>query len=36
MGQHVKKRPALACLIDGIGASARPMAMFNGFYESPA
>ena len=29
-----KKQPALACPIDDIGASARPMAMFTGFYES--
>jgi len=31
-----KKQPALACLIDAIGASARPMAVFSGFYESPS
>jgi len=30
-----KKQPALACLIDAIEVSARPMAMFIGFYESP-
>ena len=30
-----KKQPALACPIDAIGASARPMVMFSGFYESP-
>jgi hypothetical protein len=30
-----KKQPALACPIDAIGASARPMAVFSGFYESP-
>ena len=29
-----KKQPALACLIDAIGASARPMVAFSGFYES--
>ncbi len=30
-----KKQPALACPIDAIGASACPMAVFSGFYESP-
>jgi len=30
----LKKQPALACPIDAIGASARPMAVFSGFYES--
>ena len=30
-----EKQPALACPIDAIGASARPMAVFSGFYESP-
>jgi hypothetical protein len=30
-----KKQPALACPIDAIRASARPMAVFSGFYESP-
>jgi hypothetical protein len=30
-----KKQPALVCPIDVIGASARPMAVFSGFYESP-
>jgi len=30
-----KKQPALACPIDAIGASARKMAAFSGFYESP-
>ena len=29
-----KKLPALACPIDAIGASARLMAAFSGFYES--
>ena len=29
------KQPALVCPIDAIGASARPMAVFSGFYESP-
>jgi len=29
-----KKQPALACPIDAIGASARPMVAFSGFYES--
>jgi len=29
-----KKQPALVCPIDAIGASARPMAAFSGFYES--
>ena len=31
----LKKQPTLVCLIDAIGASARPMALFSGFYESP-
>jgi hypothetical protein len=31
----LKKQPALACTIDAIGASACPMAVFSGFYESP-
>jgi hypothetical protein len=31
----LKKQPALVCPIDAIRASARPMAVFNGFYESP-
>jgi len=30
-----KKQPALACPIDAIGASARPMGVFSCFYESP-
>ncbi len=30
-----KKQPALVCLIAAIGASARTMGMFSGFYESP-
>jgi hypothetical protein len=30
-----KKQPTLACPIDAIGASARPMVVFSGFYESP-
>ncbi len=30
-----KKQPALVCPIDAIGVSARPMAVFSGFYESP-
>jgi hypothetical protein len=30
-----KKQPVLACPIDAIRASARPMAVFSGFYESP-
>jgi hypothetical protein len=30
-----KKQLAWACLIDAIGASACPMAVFSGFYESP-
>jgi len=32
-----KKQPALACPIGlgNIGASSRPMVVFNGFYESP-
>jgi len=29
-----KKQPALVCPIDAIGASARPMVVFSGFYES--
>jgi hypothetical protein len=29
-----KKQPALACPIDAIGASARPMVAFSGFCES--
>ena len=29
-----KKQPALACLIDAIGARARPMVAFSGFYEN--
>jgi len=29
-----RNQPALACLIDAIGASARPMAALSGFYES--
>ncbi len=29
-----KNQPALACPIDAIGASARPMAVFSGFFES--
>ena len=29
-----RNQPALACPIDAIGASARPMAVFSGFYES--
>jgi len=29
-----KKQPALVCPIDALGASARPMAAFSGFYES--
>jgi len=29
-----KKQPALACPIDAIGASARPMVAFSGFSES--
>ena len=29
-----KKQPALACLIDAIGARARLMVAFSGFYES--
>ena len=29
-----KKQPALACPIDAIGVSARPMLAFSGFYES--
>jgi hypothetical protein len=28
------KQPALACPIGNIGASARPMVAFSGFYES--
>ncbi len=28
------KQPALACPIDAIGASARPMVAFSGFYEN--
>ena len=31
----LKKQPALVCPIDSIGASARPMTVFSGFYESP-
>ena len=31
----LKKQPALACPIDAIGASARLMVAFSGFYESP-
>jgi hypothetical protein len=31
----LKKQPVLACLIDAIGASARPMEVFSGFFESP-
>ncbi len=31
----LKKQPALAWPIDAIGASARRMAVFSGFYESP-
>ena len=27
------KQPALVCPIDAIGASARPMVAFSGFYE---
>jgi hypothetical protein len=30
-----KKQLALVCPIDAIGVSARPMAVFSGFYESP-
>jgi hypothetical protein len=30
----LKKQPALACPIDAIGASARPMVAFSGFCES--
>ena len=30
-----KKQSALVCPIDAIGASACPMAVFSGFYESP-
>jgi hypothetical protein len=30
-----KKQLALACPIDAFGASACPMAVFSGFYESP-
>ena len=29
-----KNQPALACPIDAIGVSARPMLAFSGFYES--
>ncbi len=29
-----KNQPVLACPIDAIGASARPMAAFSGFFES--
>jgi hypothetical protein len=28
------KQPALECPIDAFGASARPMVVFSGFYES--
>jgi len=31
----LKKQPALACPIDAIRASARPMVVLSGFYESP-
>ncbi len=30
-----KKQMALSCPFDAIGAGARPMAVFSGFYESP-
>ncbi len=30
----LEKHPALACPIDAIGASACPMTVFSGFYES--
>ena len=30
----LKEQPALVCPIDAIGASAHPMAVFSGFYES--
>jgi len=30
-----KKQPVLVCPIDAIRASARPMVVFRGFYESP-